>query len=334
MQLTLPLIAISPFHLHFSLHAEQCNSISEYESIFTEPKMNNDRDVLQAIFKYGNCMLILPKYDFVKNKVEISIWRVICSIVLILLTLLGFAISITGRIVESYDLVKGTQAFLDFSTYSLLTSINISIILEALLKRNAWEQLLKMLLATTVNVTRRQRLSYVFWFSLLHAYFLAVLIFDNYVWWHDAEAHLFKYYFLRILQEYPCLLMVFFTGVVNSMLRSRFEVLNTLLSNSTAFGCKNTISVISSKKHRHLGCASERFIYLYNAVVLFNRIYSWQNFLIVTYAVFSILDNLDKAMWYSSLSREGPVSYTKFFVCVSVASLAMVSKMLLIRKRN
>lgn len=80
------------------------------------------------------------------------------------------------------------------------------------------------------------------------------------------------------------------------------------------------------ERQKRIENATEHYIALYKAVTLYNRIFSWQHFLIVTCAVLSILDNMEKALLFSALKKNNlSVSHLKFAVLVCTASIAMVS---------
>lgn len=288
-------------------------------------KLKKDRDILQLVFKYGNMLLILPNFHFIEKEIGISPLRLINSVVLMLLIVCGYLISISGRIVHVYNHgdTGPIDSFLDFSTYFLLTVTNITIVLDSLMKRGAWKELLKFLLAADVFVSRKEYLLYTTLFVLLHIYYFLLFFFDSYVWLNAAEAPFYKYYFFRIVQEYMCLLMVFSMGIINSMLKARFKTLNNVLMDSRKI--KNKVIHTLQKPIKVIDNATQQYIKLYNAVMLFNRIFSWQNFLIVTYAIFSILDNVEKALVHSSLKvNASSISYGKFFISLCVGSIAMV----------
>lgn len=273
--------------------------------------VNSDGDVLQFMFKYGNYILILPKFNFNQKLVHCSKSRLFATIVFMLLIGNGYIITVIGRFNIVYPLIEAIDRFLDFSTYTLLTTTNIIIILDSLIKRHAWEELLKLLLATNIRITKNQRLLYLTLFILMHVYYLLLLFFDNYIWLNAAEAYLYQYYILRILQEYLCLLMVFFMGMINSMLRSRFRELNHFL--------------MSTHHITHQKNPKKQFLNLYRAVMCYNRIFGWQHLLIVAYAGFSFLDNVDTALIYTDKYSSRVLSYEKFFIVLCVASVAMVS---------
>lgn len=192
-------------------------------------RIKSDRDMLQLIFQYGNFLLILPKFDFEKAEIIISPSRRFCTTVSMLLIVFGYLMSAIGRFFSSYTFLEAIDSFLDFCTFLLLAITNITIVSDTLTKRTSWEELLKFILATNVTTTRKCYLLYLNLFLLLHAYYLLLLFFDAYVWLNAAESWLYKYYCFRVVQEYICLLMVFVMAVINSMLRSRFELLNNNL---------------------------------------------------------------------------------------------------------
>lgn len=179
------------------------------------------------MFKYGNFILVLPKCDFKSKSVEITRLRVINTTVFAFFVICGYLISAIGRIITTYKYLGAIHKFLDFSTYALLTFLNVCIILQAVVKRKAWQGLIKQLLTTNINTTKKQCFLYVSLFLLMHVYYFVVLFFENYIWLRAEEAPLYTYYFLSVLQEYYCLFMVFFMGLLNLMLRKRFRKLRT-----------------------------------------------------------------------------------------------------------
>lgn len=290
-------------------------------------RIKSDRDVLQLMFKYGSFLLILPKFDFVKAEIITSPSRKFCTIISTLLIACGYTMSMVGRFFTSYTFLQTTDAVLDFFTLFLLAITNITIVSDTLTKRTSWMEFLKFLLATNVSVTKKRFLLYLNLFLLLHTYYFLLLFFDNYVWLNSTERWFYKYYFFRAVQEYFCLLMVFFMVVINSMLRARFKFLNSDLLDSKNAKCEIT-TLLKWKRQKRIEHATEYYIILYKAVMLYNQIFSWQHFLIVSCAVFSILDNIEKALLFSTLKKDYlSISPLKFAVLVCAASVAMVSVM-------
>lgn len=281
--------------------------------------IRHDSDILQLVFRFGSFLLILPKFNFKTKSVQTSVFN---TIVFTLFVLCGYLFSVSGRIIFCYYLFGAIDKFLDFSTYTLLTLTNICIILEALLKRNVWQELIKLLLATNTSVTNRKWLFYLSLLLFLHIYYVLLLVADVNIWLRaEEEAPLYKYYVLRIIQEYICLIMVFFMGLLSAMLRKRFKKLNVFLSHPDRIN-------ISTLKQLRRNNFIQQFKNVYKAGVCYNKIFAWQNLLIVTHAVFSILDNVEKALTYFAVNgsaNTSSVSYDKFFISLCVASISVVS---------
>lgn len=278
-------------------------------------KATADSVVLKAAFKYGSFLMVLPPYDFSKKVVVSSVLKkVYCFIGLILITV-EYTFSIIGRIDHHYKYMNAPNVLLDFATYSLLLLWNAVVLCNATFKCKAWEDFLRLLLSVDVKVTKKQRLLHVGLFVLLHIYYLSVLLFDFYFLLYSLEWHISQYYFFQIVQEYFCLLTIFSIGIINTMLRSRFEKLNKFLTAATS----------TSVAKRQIQAATKTFINGCDMMTLFNRILDWQFLLSITYAVVCILDNFEKALMYARSESDKSVLYMQFAVCICIASVAMVN---------
>lgn len=299
------------------------------------PVRKSDRNDLIHLLHIYRIFSITPNFNFHKKKVVYSTWRNSYAVATICFVVIFYFISVIGRIKTHYFEIDGLNVFLDILNYLLLTITNILLVCNCLLKRNLWSKFLNAFLDTD-NDTSIGRYFVYLKLLLLHILYVTLLIFDIYVWTSSHGIEKYIFYFFRFIQEYHCVLGLILLQCFNSMLKTRFEILNRKVSRTASYlkVCKDKkiffVREISYNKsgtfvNMDISKTIQSYDKLCSIIEMFNQIFGWQILFLLIHSSVDALDNLEKALMYKRLATSKVAGNREFAICIFFASLAMVS---------
>lgn len=288
---------------------------------------SSDAAILQKVLKFGEFAAIAPNYNFKKKFILCCNWRRSYTFGHAVFVVVCYVVSIIGRIQTHYFETADPNKFLDFLTSTLQTIFNLLAIANSQVKRGTWSALISSLLNMNTFLVKDR---FAFRLLIFHVGFFGLLMYDAYVWTVTYGFRKYIFYLFRIIQEYYLFSNVIIMAYVNVAIRNRCKTLNRKLK-TTVIGCAPTVKVfVASNKTNNCTASDLRQISnMYRKVsdlfALFNKIYEWQMLVAMFSVAVTILDSLEKAIMYRKLASDKISGHMEFFVCLLIATVAVVS---------